>query len=259
MRQVIAWARRLRLLRMRSRFSLDTFRGAKSITLVLYSRGGDTLAAWGIANLIRQFCDEFHVVVPFHAHSAATLICLGANSITMTKQATLGPIDPSVNTPYNPQVGGQTVPVRVEAVAGYVDLAKTMLGLTSDESLRHVALKLAENSGLLQVAHPRDWIVIVEGQPYQVPPSKLLVMEAIGAANPSGTGQGVFLEIDGVKQVAACADYLLSNGGGIEYAAFGGNGTTIKDLPIGLKANTNSQVVVGGGGFGRAWGYLVDA
>ena len=83
---------------------LDTVGDVDKITLYLYTRGGDTLASWGIANLIRQFCANFEVIVPFKCHSGGTLICLGADNIIMTKQATLGPIDPSVNTPLNPQV-----------------------------------------------------------------------------------------------------------------------------------------------------------
>jgi hypothetical protein len=85
---------------------LDTFCLPKKISLIIYSRGGDTLAGWMILNMIKLFCDEVEVIVPSKAHSTATLICLGANKIVMTKQATLGPIDPSVNTPLNPQVPG---------------------------------------------------------------------------------------------------------------------------------------------------------
>ena len=47
-------------------------------------------------NLIRNFCKYFEIIVPFNCHSAGTIISLGANRIVMTKQATLGPIDPSV-------------------------------------------------------------------------------------------------------------------------------------------------------------------
>jgi len=55
------------------------------------------------------------------ALSAGTLIFIGADTLVMTKQAALGPIDPSVNNPLNPQVtmGNQpmgVVPVSVEAV-----------------------------------------------------------------------------------------------------------------------------------------------
>jgi membrane-bound ClpP family serine protease len=73
---------------------LDAIGDVPKISLLLYTRGGSTLAAWSIVNLVRQFCDQFEVIVPFKAHSAGTLVCLGADSILMTKQATLGPVDP---------------------------------------------------------------------------------------------------------------------------------------------------------------------
>lgn len=82
----------------------------------------------GVVNLIRQFCKKFEVLVPMKAHSGGTLICLGADAIIMTKQATLGPIDPSVNTPLNPLPLGAPpnvrVPVSVEAINGFLDFVK---------------------------------------------------------------------------------------------------------------------------------------
>src|SRR6059036_2761917 len=99
---------------------LDLIDHAKKITLYLYTNGGDVIAAWSIANLIRQFCDEFEVIVSSKALSGGTLICLGADAIVMTKQAVLGPIDPSTNSPLNPQVPGAPphvrAPVSVEAI-----------------------------------------------------------------------------------------------------------------------------------------------
>jgi membrane-bound ClpP family serine protease len=81
---------------------LDSFGLPQKISLLLYSRGGSTLAGWSIANVIRQFCQHFEVIVPATAQSAATLIALAADEIMMTKQATLGPIDPSTNGALNP-------------------------------------------------------------------------------------------------------------------------------------------------------------
>ncbi len=129
---------------------LDTIGDVSKITLYLYTRGGDTLASWSIANLIRQFCTTFEVIIPFKCHSGGTLICLGADNIIMTKQATLGPIDPSVNTPLNPQIPGAPptakVPVSVEAISGFLEFAKTEL--RGEDHLREVILQLT------RVVHP---------------------------------------------------------------------------------------------------------
>jgi hypothetical protein len=115
---------------------LDLIEHAKKITLYLYTNGGDVIASWSIANLIRQFCDEFEVIVSSKALSGGTLICLGANNIVMTKQAVLGPIDPSTNSPLNPQVPGAPphakAPVSVEAITGFLDFAKATLGPDAD-------------------------------------------------------------------------------------------------------------------------------
>ena len=129
--------------------SLSTPSFPNKISLWLYSKGGQTLAGWTIANLIRQFCKEFEVIVFSKAHSTATLISLAADNILMTKQATLGPIDPSINSPLNPQLPGPNptfrVPISVEDVAGYVGLAKKEFGIKDPKDLTSIYLKLSES------------------------------------------------------------------------------------------------------------------
>jgi len=127
---------------------LDAIGTVPKISLFLYTKGGHTLAAWSIANLILQFCNEFEVIIPAKAHSAGTLLSLGANNIIMTKQATLGPIDPSVNTPLNPHIPeappDARVSVSVEAITGYIDLAKE-IGITDSEDVTKVFSDLSKN------------------------------------------------------------------------------------------------------------------
>ena len=96
---------------------LDEIGPVPKLSLLLYTNGGDTAAAWRLINLLHTFCDDFEVIIPAKALSAGTLISLGANRIVMTKQAALGPIDPSVNHPLNPSVPNAPharVPVSVE-------------------------------------------------------------------------------------------------------------------------------------------------
>jgi len=127
---------------------LDNFNLPQKITLFLYTRGGSTSASWSIVNLIQQFCEEFEVIIPSKAHSGGTLLSLGAKNIIMTKQATLGPIDPSVNTPLNPQVPGappqSKVPVSVEAINGFIDLAKNEFSLKGQKELVNILESLSE-------------------------------------------------------------------------------------------------------------------
>lgn len=133
---------------------LDNLKKEKKITLFLYTRGGSTLAAWSLTNLIRQFCDEFEVLIPSKAHSSGTLISLGANTIIMTKQATLGPIDPSLNSPLNPQNPQvpnnpqARLPVSVESIKGYFELAKKDLQIKDTQSIANILI------GLSNQVHP---------------------------------------------------------------------------------------------------------
>jgi len=121
------------------------------ISLFLYTSGGFTMAAWSIVNLLKQFCDEYEVIIPSKAHSAGTIIALGADNIILTKQATLSPIDPSINSPLNPvpanpgminPSGIQPVPVSVEAISGFINFIKYDLGITRKSELNKILLNL---------------------------------------------------------------------------------------------------------------------
>src|SRR5690625_7449794 len=69
---------------------LDRIGKVEKISLFLYTRGGDTMAAWSLVNLIRQFCDEFEVIIPSKARSSGNIISLGADNIMMNNQVSLG-------------------------------------------------------------------------------------------------------------------------------------------------------------------------
>ncbi len=124
---------------------------AKKIDVLLYSTGGVTMAAWGLANLIREFSDQFSVLVPFKAQSAATLLCLGADEVVMGRLGQLSPVDPSVTSPFNPmapqnpmQPVPQLLPVSVEDVTSYLSLAREEAELKSEDSILEVFKKLSD-------------------------------------------------------------------------------------------------------------------
>lgn len=139
---------------------LDILGPREKISMLLYTRGGNTLAGWSIVNLLRQFCESLEIIVPSKCHSTGTLMCLGANSIVMTKQATLGPIDPSINSALNPGIEGAPpqvrYPVSVEAIKGFIALAKEELQIKDDGNLTQVLVRLSEK------VHP-----LVLGQVYR--------------------------------------------------------------------------------------------
>lgn len=128
---------------------LESMGKVKKITLILYTCGGDTMAAWNLINLIREYCDELDIIVPRKARSAGTIMCLGANKIYMTRQSTLGPIDPSINNPLCPKINinGNSIPMQtsVESVKGYFDLAKNELKIKTESELIKPFIKISEN------------------------------------------------------------------------------------------------------------------
>ena len=79
----------------------------KKIALWLHSRGGSTVVPVKIVALVRSFCDQFAVLVPYRCHSAATHIAMGADEIVMTEMSELGPVDPSRSHPLLPRVKGR--------------------------------------------------------------------------------------------------------------------------------------------------------
>lgn len=90
------------------------------LNLFLYSHGGDTSVPWRLVSLFREFAADFHVIVPYTAMSAATLICLGADSIVMGRKGELGPIDPSTSDPAILKIEGERPMIGVEDVANYI-------------------------------------------------------------------------------------------------------------------------------------------
>ena len=127
---------------------LDKIGNPKKISLMLYTLGGNTLAAWNIINLLREFCKELEIIIPNKCRSAGTLMCLGADNIIMTIQATLGPIDPSLASPLGPIIPNtnppKKMPVSVESVKGYFDLLKNEVGVTEPNALGEAYKKLTD-------------------------------------------------------------------------------------------------------------------
>ncbi len=128
---------------------LQIIKKTKNIDLFLYSAGGDTMVPWRLVSMIREYCDKFSVLVPYKAHSAATMIALGADEIIMSNLSEISPIDPStanVFNPQDPQNPQNKIPISVEDVMAYFDLAKNKFGIKNDEELSRVFLKFVESN-----------------------------------------------------------------------------------------------------------------
>ena len=120
------------------------------LDVLLYTVGGHTLAAWGVANLVREYCDQLAVLIPHRALSAGTLFALAADEIIMSRLGQLSPIDPSITSPLGPrvQVPNQpqqfmVLPVSVEDAIGFIDLATKAAGLKEEKSILSVFERLS--------------------------------------------------------------------------------------------------------------------
>lgn len=121
-----------------------------NLDLFLYTRGGQTDSVWPLVSIFREFIKEkFSVLIPFRAHSAGTLVSLGADNIVMGDGGELSPIDPTTGNQFNPldEISKKVRKgISVEDVTSFIDLAKDpkKVGLEKPEHILEVFLKLAE-------------------------------------------------------------------------------------------------------------------
>ncbi|MBE0516784.1 MAG: ATP-dependent Clp protease proteolytic subunit [Methanophagales archaeon] len=115
------------------------------IDLFLYTRGGDVSVPWRIVTMIREFYGDFSVLIPYKAHSAGTMIALGADKIVMSKKAELSPIDPTL---VRAVIGESTVPppeISVEDVTSYISFMRERANITDQSALAQVVSQLASH------------------------------------------------------------------------------------------------------------------
>lgn len=123
----------------------------KRLDLFLYTRGGSTDAVWPLINLLRAYSEHLTVIVPFRAHSAGTLICLGADEIIMSEAAELSPIDPTTGNQFNPSDPSNPQSkfgISVEDVAAYFELSSKRAEIAAEN------LKLEVFRELTKHVHP---------------------------------------------------------------------------------------------------------
>jgi hypothetical protein len=120
------------------------------LDVLLYTSGGQTLAAWGLANLVREYCDKLAVLIPHRALSAGTLFTLAADEIVMSRLGQLSPIDPSITSALGPVIQvpnqpgqNQVIPISVEDAIGFFDLASKAAGLKEERSILSVFDRLS--------------------------------------------------------------------------------------------------------------------
>jgi len=120
----------------------------EKLDLFIYSHGGAGHVPWTIVSMFREYprtdpeaedtC-SFNVLIPYRAHSAATVIAMGADEIVMTRKSELGPIDATIPAGhYNPtdEKTGSKLPLSVEDVKGYFLLMEKLGMERPDEKIK---------------------------------------------------------------------------------------------------------------------------
>ncbi len=112
----------------------------KKLDLFLYSTGGAIDVPWRIVTALREASDEWNVLIPFRANSAATLLALGADTIVLGPQGELGPIDPILTISRMIPIpgGGQGLTqdaISVEDVMAYTRFVTERAGLSDQDAL----------------------------------------------------------------------------------------------------------------------------
>lgn len=118
--------------------NLDFNEENKVIDLFIYSKGGDVSVPWRVANMIREFCNEFNILIPYKAQSAATLLSLGADNIIMSKKAELGPIDPTLVKTTIGEGPLHRQKISVEDVNSFISFIKERANITDQLALAQV-------------------------------------------------------------------------------------------------------------------------
>jgi len=113
---------------------LELIGNRENIDLFLYTRGGDMVVPIRIVKLIKSYCQKFGILIPYRAHSAGTLIALGADEIVMAKLGELTPVDPATEHPFNPRDHqGKVIPISVEDITSYLLLARDKGNVKEDK------------------------------------------------------------------------------------------------------------------------------
>src|SRR5262245_25815313 len=81
---------------------LKETKAEKGLDVFLYTRGGDVNSVWPVVSLLREFDQDFEILIPFRCHSSGTMLALAGKRIWMGPISELSPIDPSTGNQFNP-------------------------------------------------------------------------------------------------------------------------------------------------------------
>ena len=76
---------------------VNSVKNSTAVDVLLHSPGGRPEATERLVELLRNHFEEVNFLIPHSAYSAATMLALSGDSITLHPSAVLGPIDPQIN------------------------------------------------------------------------------------------------------------------------------------------------------------------
>src|SRR6266849_7360344 len=71
----------------------EQFSSIGTLEILVHSPGGHAHVAYRLAKYFRGHCKRLNIIIPMLAKSAATLLCLNADTVYMGEFAELGPLD----------------------------------------------------------------------------------------------------------------------------------------------------------------------
>ncbi|HOE17407.1 MAG TPA: hypothetical protein PLX02_07140 [Syntrophorhabdaceae bacterium] len=116
--------------------TIQTKRGEGTVTLVLHSSGGFIDVIGSFIYLLRKKFSKFNVAIPAIAHSAATLLCLGSDTILMNDLSSLSPVDPQIML----RTQSGSIGASAEDIKGYYSLIDSMFKDDSAKIQAFIAL-----------------------------------------------------------------------------------------------------------------------
>lgn len=112
------------------------------LDLVLSTRGGAISSTRRIAMLLREFAGHVTILVPHHARSAGTLLCLSADEVVLGPLAELGPVDSTMETQGVPPADGPGN-ISAQDIKAFGELARDWFGVDRAEDRLQVLALLA--------------------------------------------------------------------------------------------------------------------
>lgn len=123
--------------------SLLKKKGQKSrLCVLLTTNGGDAITVERLVNIFRHNYDEVDFIVPDHAYSAGTILCMSGDNIYMDYNSVLGPIDPQVSNK-----DGRFVPA-----LGYLEKINKLLEKAQNETISQAEFLILKDFDLAEIS-----------------------------------------------------------------------------------------------------------